>query len=110
MAPGRLRECTPVAEERWDARLASRRVEPVDEPRERIERDVLGESQSEREPPRTDGHPAPGPVEDEAEDEPVQCVEPETDEAPASPGRDGLAEEGDIGVVAAEGGLVERLL
>src|SRR4029453_1796719 len=64
---GRLPESAGVREERRDAFRPAGRVVPVDEVRERVERDMLGERHAEGQPSRLDCGASPQRVEGEAE-------------------------------------------
>ncbi len=108
VAHGRLRERARVLEQRRDARLAAGGVVAVDEEGERVERDVLRERSGQGEPPRRNVHSSPRGVEGEPEGSAVQRVDRQPGEQPV-PAGDGLAEQGDVRVVAAEEPAVERL-
>ena len=81
--------------------LAARWVITVDEVAERVEADVLGEGHAERELPGVDPEDPPGVIKREPEERSVQRVDRKPGGAPASAARHRLAEEGDIGIVAA---------
>jgi len=70
---------------------------------------VLCERHSDREPARADAKTATELLVDEPEDGAVRGMQREAGETPARPARDRLAEERDVGVVAAQQPLVERL-
>ncbi len=109
VAAGRLGECARIRQERRHSRLAACGVVAVDQRAERVERDVLRESHSQRELPGADGHPRPGLVERKPEQRPVQGMDREPGGSPVLAARHALAEHGDVGVVAAKNALVEWL-
>ena len=110
VAPSRLRERTRIGEESWDAWLAACRVITIDEVAERIEHDVLGDRHAEGELSGVGRQEAPGLLKGEPEQRPVEGVDREAGGAPASTARHCFAEDGDIGIVATQKLLVERLL
>ena len=75
VAPRRLGEGAGILEQRRNPRLSARRVVPVDEVAERVEREVLGEREAHGEPARVRPQPATKLVEGEAEDGAVGRVE-----------------------------------
>ena len=106
---GRLPERARVPEERRDAGLSPGGVVAVDEVRERIERDVLGQSGGEGEAARRHRDPRAKLVERDPEHGSVQRVQREPGDGPRAPARHRLPEERDVGVVAAEEAPIERL-
>jgi hypothetical protein len=110
MSPGRLRERARIGEEWRNAWLSARRVIPIDEEAEGIQRDVLGESHPEREPARVSRDASAYFVEREPEQGTVERVHYQAGRSPAGSASDSLAEHGDVRVVAAEHSPVERFL
>ena len=111
MAPRRLREGAAVRQERREARLAARRVIAIDDAAHRVEHDVLRERREpHREASRGDVEAAARLLVDELEDGAVRDVQREAERAPARSTGDGLAEDRDVRVVAAEEPPIERLL
>ena len=108
--PRRLRERTPVAKQRWDALGSPSWVVAIDEPRKRIERDVLRQRHDESEPLRPDRHPSSDAVECDAEQGTVDRVDQQAGSAPASSPGNTFAEQSDIGIVAAKDPLVDGFL
>ena len=109
MARSRLAERSWVRKEGREADLSTRGVVAVDEERKRVERDVLGEREYEGKPSRTSIHAPAQRVVGETEGGSVRGVEREAGETPAGAASDRLSEERDVGVVAAEEALIERL-
>src|SRR5262249_2672933 len=99
-----------VRQERRNAGLAARRVVPVDEVAERVQRRVLGEGHTDCELASVDREQAPGLVEDETEHRAVDGVDREAGRAPMPSACDELAEQRDVRVVAAEHASIQRLL
>jgi hypothetical protein len=85
-------------------------VVAIDDVAERIERDVLGESHTERESPRVDAERAANLVKCDAEERAVADMDREPCRPPVGTARQSLAENGDIRVVAPQKPLVDRLL
>ena len=83
-------------------------MEAVDEIRERIQRDVLGKREPERDVPGPPSRSRPELRVGDSEERAVRGVPGEADGAPMVPA-DRLAEERDVRVVAAEEPLVDRL-
>lgn len=110
MPPRRLRERTPIAKERWDALGSPSWVVAIDEPRKRIERDVLRQRHGESEPLRPDTHTSSDAVECDAEQGTVDRVDQQAGRAPAWSTRNTFAEQSDIGIVAAKDPLVDGFL
>ena len=108
MPGGLLRERTD-AEERRQTWFAPRGMAPVDEERERVERDVLDQGKREREPARVGVEPPAELVEAESEEGAVRGVRDEPGNAPTGAARDELAEHRDVGVIPAEESAIERL-
>jgi hypothetical protein len=110
VAPGRLGEGARIPQKRRDAGFTACWVIAVDEVAEREEADVLGEGQANRELPGVDRDDPAGVMKCEPKQRSVQRVDREPGGAPAwAAARHCLAEDGDIGVVAAQKPLVERL-
>ena len=110
VTPRRLCERAGIREERRDAGLSPGRVDAVDEVAERIEREMLRDRHPECELPRADRQPRARLVEGEAERGTVGDMDREASRSPARPACHALPEHRDVGVVAAEDALVERLL
>jgi hypothetical protein len=96
-------------EQSGDTRFAARGVVAIDEVSERIERQMLGEGHPERQAAWLDRQPPARLVKREPEDGAVQRVYREAERAPTPAAREGLAEDGDVGVVVAKETHVERL-
>jgi len=108
--PGRrLGEGSPVRQERRHAGLAAGRVVTVDEVRQRVEHDVLGERHPDRQAPGLDVNASTKRVERQAERGSVESVQREACRAPTWAAGQRLAEHGDVRVVAAEEARVEAL-
>ncbi len=71
---------------------------------------MLGERHPDGEPARRNVEPTTRVLEGEPEERAVPDVHRKPERAPAAAPRDGLAEHGDVRVVAAKQPLVERLL
>jgi hypothetical protein len=104
-----LSERARVPEKGRDTLLASSRVIAVDDVIERPQADVLDQSQDERQPPCVGARSSANPLVGEAEQGAVACMNRKAHESPAGAARDRLAQQGHVGVVAAEQSLVERL-
>jgi endonuclease VIII len=106
---GGLAERARVGEERRDSRFTACGVEPVDEVRERVERDMLGEGHGERQTSILQIGTAPCGGVDQAERHAVEHVDREPGCPPAAAPRYRLPENGDVRIVAAEEPLVDGL-
>jgi hypothetical protein len=101
VAPGRLYECTRIRQKWRDSGLAARRMVAIDEVAERIEAYMLAEGHSERESPGIETEPAPEFMKHKPEDGAVRGMDRQSSNAPTRSPRHRLAQEGNIGVVAA---------
>jgi hypothetical protein len=110
VAPRRLSECAWVREKRRHACLTACGVVAVGEEAQRVQHDVLGEGHRHCKLPPLDRQTPSRLVVGEPEESAVQRVHGEPGGAPVPPPRDGLAQDGDVGVVAAEDAAIQRLL
>jgi hypothetical protein len=104
-----LAECAHVGEQRRNADFAARGVVPVGEVGERrVEGGMLRKGHGERQPSLVHVHSPPNGVVGQAEQSPVQRMQGESGDPPATSTRDPLSEDGHVRVVAAEEPLVDR--
>ena len=96
-------------EQSGDAWFAARGVVAIDEVSERIERQMLGERHPERQAAWLDWQPPARLVKREPEDGAIQRVHRQAERPPTPAACEGLAEDGDVGVVVAKEAYVERL-
>jgi len=109
MAHRRLAEGATVSQQRRDPALAARRVVAIDEPAEGIEGEVLRERGPERERARRQARSPAQLVEGDPERGSVRRVQREARDRPRARPRHCLAQQRDVGVVAAKETPVERL-